>query len=64
MRFGQSSTLLGTKVTASDNFRADFKTLSFSQPEYTLCSLLMKGQTPKRQGVQRLRIYVYFKKQT
>ena len=28
--------------------------------QHTLCSLLMKGQTPKRQAVQRLRIYIAY----
>ena len=33
--------------------------LCLSANQYTLCSLLMKGQIPKRQTVQRLRICVY-----
>ena len=31
----------------------------YKEKKCTLCSLLMKGQTPKRQAVQRLRIYTY-----
>ena len=31
--------------------------LCLSANQYTLCSLQMKGQTPKRQAVKRLRIY-------
>ena len=33
--------------------------LCLSANQYTLCSLLIKGQIPKRQAVQRLRIYIH-----
>ena len=34
-------------------------TLCLSSNQYTPCSLLINGQTPKRQVVQRLRTYLY-----
>ena len=39
-----------------DNFHEGFETLSCNLTLYTHCSLLTKGQTPKRQAVQRLRM--------
>ena len=33
--------------------------LCLSANQYTLCSLLIKGQTPKQQAIQRLRICLY-----
>ena len=47
---------LSTKVTASNNFCAGFKTVSFSQPVHFLF-VADKGQTPKRQaGMDSVRI--------
>ena len=48
---------LGTKLTTSDNFRAGFKTLSFSQPVYPQFAA-DNGTNPETQAVQRLRIYI------
>ena len=41
--------LLGTKVTTSDNFRADFKTLYFSLPVYSLFAA-NDGTNPETAG--------------
>ena len=40
---------LGTKVTTSDNFRVGFKTLSFSQPVYSLFAA-DEGTNPETAG--------------
>ena len=50
---------LGTKVTtSSDNIRTGFKTLSFSQPVYSLFAA-DKKTTLKRLAERQLRIYVF-----
>ena len=48
---------MGTKVTTSDNFRAGFKTLSFSQLLY--CRFAAdKGTNPKTEGRNAIE-YIY-----
>ena len=46
--FGRALSL-GTKVTTSDNFRASFKTLIFSQPVFTLFAA-DNGTNPETSG--------------
>ena len=52
---------LGIQVTASDNFRAGFKTLSFSQPVYFLFAA-DEGTNPETAGRTAIEnIYVFQK---
>ena len=51
----RSSTLAGHEFATSDNFRAGFKILSFSQPVYSLFAA-DEGTNPETAG----RIYMFF----
>ena len=53
---------LGTKVTTSDNFRASFKTLSYSQPAHSLIAAdeRTNPETAGRTAIENIKYaYIY-----